>query len=824
MSIKTIAIILCAGKGTRMNDDSTNKVCFEVAGIPVIRRIIANYRAAGINNFIVVVGHHAEKVMQCLSDEEGIVYAFQKEQNGTGGAALCGIRAAKTLGYDGPVIISVGDKIIAPEKLRELVDLKSDTNAHAIWGAQRRELNESGGRIVTKDGKLYGVVEQTDSALLALGMEKTRENGRYLRILMDFGLTEKKAAKVLKKAISMDSIPSTIELNGEQFDSKEIEKSNYTNASLYCFDIDEAIKAINSISKENAQDEIYLTDALEYFARENSVELLTIEDRDQMVTYSTKEELNKLNRFFLLKDLKPASYWLSHKTETDRHLIDCYGLHSEAKSSEIRLLLDEFKHRFGDQGIIVTRSPGRVNLMGRHIDHRGGSSNVMCIEDETIMVVSPREDDLVVASNVDKRFEDCSFSISELMSCSKGCETWIDFIESDSITHLINGSKGNWLNYVMAAVLRIQFEFKDHPLIGMNILSNGTIPIAAGLSSSSAFVVSAFEAVLALNHLEMDNANFISLCGEGEWLVGTRGGSGDHAAMKEGVRGRITQMNFKPFSVGKSVVFSPDYRIIVANSFISAKKSEGSKDIFNQKVACYEFGMMLLRKLFPQYEDRLEYLRDIVRIGLSDIEIYEMLLALPEKASTDTLLELLPEREAVIRHIQKSHRIPEYYEIRSVMLYGISECRRAEKAADVIEGGDYERLGRMMQISHNGDRLFKDGKPYDHCVSDSFLKKLISNLKKGISVEDSRLVNQSGGYACSVREVDEIIDMVDRCPGVLGSQISGAGLGGSVVILVKTEFADSVIQTLNERYYRPKSFNLGAKIYSPSTGSGVLVS
>ena len=36
------AIILCAGKGTRMNDDSQNKVCFDCAGTPTIKRIIGS--------------------------------------------------------------------------------------------------------------------------------------------------------------------------------------------------------------------------------------------------------------------------------------------------------------------------------------------------------------------------------------------------------------------------------------------------------------------------------------------------------------------------------------------------------------------------------------------------------------------------------------------------------------------------------------------------------------------------------------------------------------------------------------------------------------
>ena len=43
------AIILCAGKGTRMGDDSKNKVCFDCAGVPTIKRIISNMRNAGVS-------------------------------------------------------------------------------------------------------------------------------------------------------------------------------------------------------------------------------------------------------------------------------------------------------------------------------------------------------------------------------------------------------------------------------------------------------------------------------------------------------------------------------------------------------------------------------------------------------------------------------------------------------------------------------------------------------------------------------------------------------------------------------------------------------
>lgn len=799
-----LAIILAAGKGTRMNDDSTNKVCFEVAGVPVIKRIVANFRKAGVNNFVVVVGFHAEKVMECLADEEGIVYAYQSVQNGTGGAALCGLNAAKALDFFGNAVVSVGDKIISPEKIAELLEIKESRNVHAVWGAQIRNLNESGGRIVIRDGKIYGVVEQPDSALLALGTIGKRDDGIYLSTLKSFGLSEKKAYKVIQKAISMETIPSTIDLCGSLFDSKEIEKSEYTNASLYCFDVDEAINAINSITKTNAQGELYLTDTLEYFVKKDSVALLILDSRDQMVTYSTQEDLKELNRFFMFRNLEYASERLK-----------------DGRFKKHWSLIEQFIAKYGNEKILVTSAPGRVNLMGRHIDHQGGSTNVMCIDRETVMVVAPRTDDTVRISNADSRFEDFSFSIGSCMGLFDIRDSWVGFIESPAVLASVDENKGKWVNYIKAAVLRLQFDTKE-PLLGMDIFVSGNIPQAAGVSSSSSLVVAVAEAVVSINHIELDSTRFVDLCGEGEWFVGSRGGAADHGAMKCCREGYITHMLFKPMSIGRSAKFSSDFRIVVANSCLSAKKSEGAKDKFNQKVACYQFGFMMLKEMFPQYAERLVHLRDVLRLGLSDVELYRIIMALPERISSESLHSILSKNSATIDEIQKNHKIPDYYEIRGVVMYGLSECLRSEKAFKAIEEGDYRLLGRMMNTSHDGDRVALYGKPYSYNVSDSHIRELIRNLTEGINVEDSRLENQSGCYGCSIPEIDFIVDTANSCDGVLGAEISGAGLGGCVNILVAKDGVDSLISALNENYYKPRNLDCGAQVCKPSAGSMVL--
>ena len=118
---RAAAIILCAGKGTRMGLSDRSKVCYDCAGVPVIKRIVRNMREGGVGRFVIVVGHMAESVMSVLDDEPGVVYAFQKEQKGTGHAAQCGLRVLKDIGFSGPVIISMGDKIVAPRVVRSLL-------------------------------------------------------------------------------------------------------------------------------------------------------------------------------------------------------------------------------------------------------------------------------------------------------------------------------------------------------------------------------------------------------------------------------------------------------------------------------------------------------------------------------------------------------------------------------------------------------------------------------------------------------------------------------------------------------------------------------
>lgn len=795
MNNNAAAILLCAGKGTRMGDSSRNKVCFDCAGEPVIKRIIRNMREGGISRFVIVVGHLAESVMDALDGESGIVYAYQKEQKGTGHATQCGLNVLHDIGYSGPVIVSMGDKIVSSSVVSAL--LKKAGNSKAVLGVQPISANPQGGHVMMANGKVCGIVEFADAALMALDNIPPSE---YSKRLDSIGLTGTKAKKVLDR-VSLQKPQGIKSLAGHSFTVDEILKTPYVNAALYCFDSGAVSAALELCRGDNAQGEIYLTDVIEHFANSEDVEFYEVTSKNDLLTYSTREGLRKMSWLFLrnASELKEAIKSGELRNEFER----LYGNNAQPQETRYLGIIDAFIAKYGDKKVSISRAPGRVNLMGRHIEHRGGGVNVFATGCDTVIVASPREDDCINIADVEAHYPPVAFSIGDTLSLGSSA-SWLDYLSSAPVCDALAASRGHWSNYVKAAVLRFQMA-SDLKLCGMDILCGGEVPVAAGLSSSSSIVVAVAEALVSLNSLNIPVTEFVDLCGEGEWFVGSRGGAGDHAAIKCGKKDSITHLDFKPFSIGSSIRFSPDYAIIVANSLEQAKKSEGAKDRFNAQVATYEFAFMLIKRAFPEWS--LAVFRDLSSVRPYS-QIYRMLHSLPERVSRAELHALLPESSRRLGEIFATHADPGEYHLREVALYGISECARAAKFMDVLSTGDYAKLGEMMKISHDGDRV--NYKP----ITDEYLDRL--------AVGDIDIATTSGAYACSTKRIDALCDLLNATDGVLGSQLVGAGLGGCVIALVKKEAAENIISLLNRDYYDANKLPHSATVFSPSCGASVI--
>ena len=530
-------------------------------------------------------------------------------------------------------------------------------------------------------------------------------------------------------------------------------------------------------------------------------------------------------------DAKKVSEWIRvfSDPKIDDDLKKIYGdnpeLLSERKTAFLQTLNRFNKLYSGDKKVILIRVPGRANLMGKHIEHRGGYVNYFCIQKEIIAIAIPREDDKVILHNVNSGFSQRAFSIQkEIPEDNRG--DWLGYINK------VNISKGDWGNYIKAILLAFQNRYPDKKLKGMEVLVNGNIPMAAGLSSSSALIVTGAIAIIAFNNLKISKEELAEFCGEAEWYVGTRGGAGDHAAMIFGKRGFITHLRFFPFTLNLAPL-PTNYEIVICNSLKGAPKSKEVRNTFNERIFTYEIASMLIKKNFPQFSHELRYLRDVNAENLKVKEdfIYQILKSLPRTITREGILQELPLEKEELNSLFQTHQTPlNGYKVRDVCLFGLSEGSRSKIFSHFLKKGDIQKLGRLMYISHDGDRLFKfndKGEKYfwNNGTPDDYLDKLIKDLESDDfqKREKAKIYMQSGGYRCSTEELDELIDIAERVNGVMGACLTGAGLGGCILVLIRKETVEDLLKNMKEKYYQPRELPLAAEVCISAEGAGVLV-
>ncbi|MCK5120121.1 MAG: galactokinase, partial [Candidatus Latescibacteria bacterium] len=342
------------------------------------------------------------------------------------------------------------------------------------------------------------------------------------------------------------------------------------------------------------------------------------------------------------------------------------------------------------------------------------------------------------------------------------------------------------------------------------------IPRGGGLSSSSALVVASLEAALWTNDLALSQEEKTLLSGEGEWYVGTRGGAGDHAAMLFAERGIVCHTRFFPLVV-EPVPFPRGYKVVACNCLREARKSAGARSTFNERIAVYEIGLMMIQRRFPELADRLAHLRDVnaAHLNVDEAQIYEILKTLPERITREALIAGWPADRERLETLFRTHDAPsDGYAIRGGVLFALSECERGRMTSELLMEGKIAEFGELMYVSHNGDRIvsFESGEmqPYESDVSDAHLNRLIRAAKSTDATEsaEARLCDQPGSYRCSCEELDLLVDIAATVHGVMGAGLTGAGLGGSILVLVREDAVDRLIEAVKARYYDPRELPL----------------
>src|SRR5207244_1371112 len=115
-------------------------------------------------------------------------------------------------------------------------------------------------------------------------------------------------------------------------------------------------------------------------------------------------------------------------------------------------------------------------------------------------------------------------------------------------------------------------------------------------------------------------------------------------------------------------------------------------------------------------------------------------------------------------------------------------------------------FGRWMNVSHDGDRFVRAG---GH----------MGNMGHMGSIESTpgvpAFAQIAGHYGCSIPEIDAMVDVALSVEGVFGAQISGAGLGGCIMVLAREEACGALSQALAERYYGPAGLPADVMVCTP---------
>lgn len=241
------AIILAAGKGTRMQSQKT-KVMHEILKKPMIEMLVDNLQSISVDEIVVVAGHHKEQIMDYMGDR--VDYAVQDEQKGTGDAVA---QVTQLKGKQGSTLIVLGDcALIQPETLEMIYE------KHASYD-------------------------------LTLITAKMQEPGSYRRIIRD----------------NQGAIERVVDYRNLEDTEKDI---NEISVGVYCVNNELLFDYIKDIQGDVSTVEFNISKLVEIMKKNgHSIQSVRVDDAQEFLGVNDRTQLHKASKWL---QARINSYWL----------------------------------------------------------------------------------------------------------------------------------------------------------------------------------------------------------------------------------------------------------------------------------------------------------------------------------------------------------------------------------------------------------------------------------------------------------------------------------------------------------------------------------
>lgn len=440
---------------------------------------------------------------------------------------------------------------------------------------------------------------------------------------------------------------------------------------------------------------------------------------------------------------------------------------------------DQFRAEFGKEPALYARAPGRVNLIGEHIDYEGYAVLPMAIDLDTIVAirVNPTRDAITLRNVDENKFGQLTYTT-----------------DPDQEVDLRNHT---WGNYAISAYKGVfdhlrAHDYKVPETQGLDIMVDGRVPTGSGLSSSAALVCSSALAIMAaLGVPRLKKGEVAEFTAKAEQYVGVMSGGMDQAISVMGTWLEAQLIEFNP--VRASPVQLPDAcYFIVANSLKVSEKAVSGVAHYNVRVVECRIASALLAK----------------KLGATNDEIM---------GGYKTLKEVEP----LIEAFYMEHRESQPDDDSSWCVAAVEEfLTTGYRTTPDIEKDLGLKLSQLFEDDAASKNVLRDVyscKPHDRAMHVYTEKQRVYDFAQVCA--DSRvshakaaavlgsLMNASHKscaeyYECSCAELNTLVELL-RELGATGARLTGAGWGGCAVALVKgKEVALKILKELHDKFYK----------------------
>ncbi|XP_011563036.3 N-acetylgalactosamine kinase [Plutella xylostella] len=438
----------------------------------------------------------------------------------------------------------------------------------------------------------------------------------------------------------------------------------------------------------------------------------------------------------------------------------------EERINKLKIIYQE---EFGRKPSFFVRVPGRVNLIGEHIDYCGYPVLPMALEQDILIAVGLIDELEISIRNVNKKYPNFYGILSTY--------------EDMQIKSEVN-EKPMWYNYVLCGVKGAMEYVGNKFSHGLQLCIDGNVPPASGLSSSSALVSAGCLAFLFANNVDISKSDIASLCAISERYIGTQGGGMDQAIAFLAEKHCAQYITWKPLKAD-AVTLPENATFVVAHSLAEANKA--ATNDFNCRVIECRLAAQILASLTGAKSDSLTVtlseVQKILNESLENMVIFVHKYLPQDIYTKDEICQIL---EIDSTKLDSLYLTPNTQHI--------SEFKLKQRALHV-----YEEAMRVEAFRNTCIMLTKNkfnGSATNNGDHKTSLDDTVEILGTLMSKSHDSLKNL---YECSHENLDRLVDISKGMN--VHSRLTGAGWGGCIVALCQKQQVEQYIEKLKEHFY-----------------------